>query len=63
MPKSLKVIFKKLSHDGKITEDEYKELVKKLDGHDKEVYDKGYNDALRDAVNAVNDFQTGVDKK
>ena len=40
MPKSLKVMIKKLAHDGKITEEEYNDLLKKLDGHDAEVYDK-----------------------
>ena len=34
MPKSLKVMIKKLAHDGKITEEEYNDLIKKLDGHD-----------------------------
>ena len=43
MPKSLKVMIKKLAHDGKITEEEYNDLIKKLDGHDAEVYDKAYN--------------------
>ena len=43
MPKSLKVMIKKLAHDGKITEEEYNDMIKKLDGHDAEVYDKAYN--------------------
>ncbi len=43
MPKSLKVMIKKLAHDGKITEEEYNDLIKKLDGHDEEVYDKAYD--------------------
>ena len=34
MPKSLKVMIKKLAHDGRITEEEYNDLLKKLDGHD-----------------------------
>lgn len=43
MPKNLKVMIKKLAHDGKITEEEYNDLIKKLDGHDEEIYDKAYN--------------------
>lgn len=37
MAHSLKSKLKKLYHDGKISEREYEELVKKLDGHDKEI--------------------------
>ena len=44
MPKSLKTMFKKLAHDGKITDAECQELIAKLDGHDEEVYDKAYSE-------------------
>ena len=55
MPNSLKTKFKKLAHDGKITEDECQELIAKLDGHDDEIkakaykqgYDEGYDGAKR----------------
>ena len=47
MPNSLKTKFKKLAHDGKITDAEYLELCDKLDGHDaelrKEAYEEGYD--------------------
>ena len=34
MANSLKAKIKKLLHDNKITEEEYEELISKLDGHD-----------------------------
>ena len=43
MPNSLKVMFKKLAHKGKITDAECQELIAKLDGHDEAMYDKAYN--------------------
>ena len=44
MPNSLKTKFKKLAHDGKITNAECQELIAKLDGHDAAVYDKAYSE-------------------
>lgn len=37
MPNSLKTKLKKLRYEGKITEEELKELLDKLDGHDREL--------------------------
>ena len=37
MPLSLKSHLKKFVHKGQITQEEYDSLVKKLDGHDKEI--------------------------
>lgn len=37
MPLSLKCKLSKLRHNGQITDDEYNELIKKLDGHDKKI--------------------------
>lgn len=37
MPMSLKVMLKKFAHKGQITQEEYDALIKKLDGHDKEI--------------------------
>lgn len=37
MPLSLKTMLKKFVHKGQITQEEYDALIKKLDGHDKEV--------------------------
>lgn len=48
MPKSLKTMFKKLAHDGKITDAECQELIAKLDGHDVEKYKEGYEQGYAD---------------
>ncbi len=37
MPLSLKTMLKKFVYKGQITQDEYDALIKKLDGHDKEI--------------------------
>ena len=34
---SLKVMLKKFAHKGQITQEEYDALIKKLEGHDKEI--------------------------
>ena len=49
MPKSLRVILKKKHFEGKLTDQDYKEIIDKLDGHDAELikyhvnYDKVFN--------------------
>ena len=55
MPKSLKVMIKKLTHDGKITNDECRELLEKLDGHDAEV--------IRNTVESISDIELLTDKE
>lgn len=44
MPMSLKVMLKKVAHKGQITQEEYDALVKKLDGHDKEIRNKAIDE-------------------
>lgn len=41
---SLKVMLKKFVHKGQITQEEYDALIKKLEGHDKEVRAKAIED-------------------
>ena len=52
MPQSLKSKLSKLRYKGQITEEEYKELIRKIDGHDvelfKEAYDLGYEEGYAD---------------
>lgn len=55
MPKSLKVMIKKLAHDGKITEEEYNDLIKKLDGHDAEV--------IRNTVESISNIELLTDRE
>ena len=40
MPLSLKSHLKKFAHKGQITQEEYNALIKKLDGHDKELRER-----------------------
>ena len=40
MPNSLRAKLSKLRYKGEITQEEYSELIKKLDGHDSELLDK-----------------------
>lgn len=42
MPNSLRTKLSKLRYIGKITEEEYKELTQKLDGHDTELFNTAY---------------------
>ena len=44
MPMSLKAKISKLRHKGKMTNAEYEELINKLEGHDKVLYDKAIDD-------------------
>ena len=44
MPLSLKSHLKKFVHKGQITQEEYDALIKKLDGHDKEVRAKAIDE-------------------
>lgn len=44
MANSLRAKLSKLRHDGHITEAEYQAFIKKMDGHDREVYNKGYEE-------------------
>ena len=61
MPNSLKSKLSKLRYKGKITEDEYNELLKKLIGHDHELYvracavgyELGYKDGINDGIQAM----------
>lgn len=44
MPLSLKTMLKKFVHKGQITQEEYDALIKKLDGHDKEIRNKAIDE-------------------
>ena len=52
MPGSLRCKLSKLRHKGQITAGEYEELIKKLDGHDKEIRNK-----------AIDEFAEALHKK
>ena len=51
MPNSLKVKLSKLRYKGQITNSEYKQLIDKLDGHDKDLYEKVYAQGFKDGMN------------
>ena len=48
MPMSLKVMLKKFAHKGQITQEEYDALIKKLDGHDREIRSKAIDEFARE---------------
>ena len=52
MPLSLKTMLKKFVHKGQITQDEYDALIKKLEGHDKEIR----SNAIDEFVNAIEEY-------
>ncbi len=54
MPLSLKTMLKKFAHKGQITQEEYDALIKKLDGHDKEIR----NNAIDEFAERVSTFGT-----
>ena len=53
MANSLRAKLSKLRHDGNITDAEYQKLIKKLDGHDAEIYARGYNQGTIDRAEEV----------
>ena len=56
MPMSLKVMLKKFAHKGQITQEEYDALIKKLDGHDKEIRNKAIDEFLEKLSTDVESF-------
>lgn len=48
MANSLRAKISKLRHDGNITEGEYQELIKKLDGHDAKVRAEAFNEIMNE---------------
>jgi hypothetical protein len=46
MANSLRAKLSKLRHDGHITDNEYQAFLKKIDGHDREIYNKAIDDFL-----------------
>ncbi len=58
MPKSLRVILKKKHLEGKLTDQDYKEIIDKLDGHDRE-FAKGLSNFDR-TFNFVNDLKLAI---
>ena len=56
MPKSLKCKLSTLHYQGRITEDEYKELIEKLEGHDKALM-VPLLDSLEQALNLVEKYR------
>lgn len=62
MPNSLRVKLSKLRHKRKITNEEYQELIKKLDGHDAEVIKKFINNVLTELNGIAEDNEYYFDK-
>lgn len=46
MANSLRAKLSKLRHDRLITEEEYQTFIKKLEGHDKQIREKAFDDVL-----------------
>ena len=53
MPNSLRTKIKKLFHDSKITEEDMKKLIVKLDGHDKELYNKAIDNFVKEICKMI----------
>lgn len=70
MPNSLRAKLSKLRYKGEITQEEYAELIKKLDGHDFELLDKvaevvknridSYNPSYTDIYNVITELSDVV---
>lgn len=60
MPMSLKVMLKKFAHKGQITQEEYDTLVKKLDGHDKEIRNNTIDEFVEKLSTDVESFVATV---
>ena len=50
MANSLRAKLSKLRHDGHITDNEYQAFLKKIDGHDREIYNKAIDDFFDEAL-------------
>lgn len=59
MPNSLRTKLSKLRYEGNITDAEYKELIDKLDGHDKVLLD----DHDQELIQKFRDLQSAAVKK
>ena len=55
MPNSLKSRLSSLRYKRLLTDEEYKELIKKLDGHDAEIRNKAIDDFLHNAESKITD--------
>lgn len=55
MPLSLKSKLSKLRHNGQITYAEHQELIKKLDGHDRDIVEQ----VIRNVIASLSDIQCG----
>jgi hypothetical protein len=60
MPLSLKSHLKKFVHKGQITQEEYDALIKKLDGHDKEIRNKAIDEFAEKLSTDVESFVATV---
>lgn len=54
MTNSLRAKISKLRHDRNITEEEYQELISKLDGHDKQIKAEAIDEFTIDIINRIN---------
>lgn len=55
MPMSLKCMIDKWLHKGQISQEEYDAVMKKLEGHDKQIRNKAIDDFFLKAVKAYYD--------
>lgn len=55
MPNSLKVKLSKLRYKGEITQEEYSELIKKLDGHDEQIRAKTIEEVIETYIDVICD--------
>ena len=62
MPLSLKSQLSKFVHKGQISQEEYDALIKKLDGHDREIRSKAISDFADRLIINFSDWQMSVAK-
>ena len=63
MPNSLKTKINNLRFRNRITEEEHKTLIRKLQGHDQELYARAYSAGLKDGLDITLDATCDVIKK
>ena len=61
MPNSLKCKLSSLRYKRLLTDEEYQEIIKKMNGHDREIRNKAIDDFAEKIIDLVNEFPTVED--
>ena len=63
MANSLRAKLSKLRHDRHITNEEYQELIKKLDGHDRELKAKAFDEFAKSLIERLEERRKDIQRR